>query len=234
MGWPDSARHWYSEAFGSTVDAEARYRIGSLDRMTGRTTEALAAFDMVLQQRPDHVQALRARGGCRAELGDTAAARADLDQAIALSPRDPVSWNARGFELHGRAGRWREAIADYDQAIRFDPNYSYAFNNRGWAYSKLGDMDRAMRDISLAARKKKANPYVYRNLGVIALEHGDKEKACNHFRVALDMRFTAMHGSEVEDLMRANCGGRAVPAEKPTNAAGNERRTNAPERSNAP
>ena len=75
--------------------------------------------------------ALRERGACLAAAGDTARARADLDRAIALDPRDPVNWNSRGFHRWALHGDHERALADYAQAIKLNPNYTYAINNRG-------------------------------------------------------------------------------------------------------
>lgn len=239
MGFTDSARYWLEASLGGMDDGGALYRLGVLDRMGGNCEKAIEEFDRVLDLHPDHAAAYRERGGCWAQLGDTIAASKDLNKAITLTPRDPVAWNSRGYDLYARNGRWTAAIADYDRAIKFDPNYGFAFNNRGWAYYKLGNTDKALKDISLAGRKKRTNPYVFRNLGIIALEAGDKDKACNHFGRALELNFTTMHGPEVEELMRANCGSKAPvvpapgpPAPKPrTNAPAKE---NAPQRGNAP
>ena len=73
------------------------------------------------------------------------------------------------------------------------------------AYYKLGDRDKGLKNINMAAKKSRSNPFVFRNLGLIALESGDTARACGHFRTALSLQFTAFHGSEVQDLVNANC-----------------------------
>lgn len=236
MGAPDTARFWLHRSLGSADDSEAFYRLGLLDKARGACSSAIQSFNTVLARYPDRTNVLIERGACHALEGDTVRARQDLDKAVEIAPRDPVVWNSHGFYLHAQAGRYREAIADYDRAIRFDPNYSYAFNNRGWAFYKLGDTEKALKNIALAGRKKKANPYVQRNLGIIALESGNTDRACSHFRTALDMRFTELHGDEVKELMTVHCGRSTVPAAVPDNAPSKPvaPRTNAPARTNAP
>lgn len=236
LGRPDSARHWFTAANAGTTAMEAELRLGMLDRNAGRCADALERFDRVLASDANALVALRERGACRSDVGDSTGARSDLDRLVELAPRDAVSWNSRGY-FHAQQGRYRQAIADYDRAIKLDPNYSFAFNNRGWAYHKLGDNDRALRNVTMAARKRSNNPYVYRNFGLIALAQGDTARACGHFRTALDMRFTALHGSEVEDLVRSHCAEvapqptQSKPADRPVEK---DRRTNTPVRSNAP
>lgn len=176
----------------------------------------------------------RIKGECEAMLGDTAAARADLDKAIELAPRDPVNWNSRGYHRYARSGEHERALLDYDRAIKLNPNYGYAFNNRGWSRYKLGRKEQALKDITLARRKNPHNAYALRNLGLIALDDGRTEAACRYFSEALAEGFTNQHGNEVQELMNAHCKEmhQAPGIERPVpaiNAPGN-----APPRTNAP
>ncbi|HEY0979102.1 MAG TPA: tetratricopeptide repeat protein, partial [Flavobacteriales bacterium] len=180
-------------------------------------------------------RALRLQGECAAVQGDSAAARNALDKAVALTPRDPVAYNSRGYYAYAHFDKHHEAVEDYDRAIKLNPNYSYAFNNRGWSRYRMGDREQALKDINKAARRKVFNPFVYRNLGIITLEQGDTLKACGHFRKALSYGFTALYGPEVEDLMKGNCGRTepAAPVQAP-NAPLPPRSGKPPVRSNAP
>lgn len=236
LGAPDSARHWLELSVGTDDNNDTWYRLGLLDKASGNYGSARMNFDRVVQDAPDHLAALMERGACKALLGDSVGARADLDLAVQKAPRDPVAWNSHGYYVHALRGDHRSAIADYDKAIKLDPNYSYAFNNRGWSYYKLGDKDKALRNINLAGKKKRGNPFVARNLGVIALESGETESACAHLRNALAMRFTELHGDEVERLIREHCG-RTVPVGEEPPAVPQTPvppRSNAPGRTNAP
>ena len=238
---PDSARAWLERSLGSEPDHEARIRLGKLDLVKGDARSAMVHFDHVLAKDPDHVRALLERGAAHAIAGDTAAARRDMDRAVELAPRDPVAWNSRGFYVHAAEGRHAEAIKDYDRAIKFDPNYSFAFNNRGWSLFQLGETDKALKNINLADRKRPGNPFVHRNLGLIAMAQGDTAQACLQFDQALRHDFTALHGDEVQTLMRLHCHDRKPAGE----GAANDRnardtpakppiRSNAPIKSNAP
>src|SRR5690606_6151851 len=214
---------------------------GKLDLVKGDVRSAMVHFDHVLAKDPDHVRALLERGAAHAIAGDTATARRDLDRAVELAPRDPVAWNSRGFYVHAAQGRHAEAIKDYDRAMKFDPNYGFACNNRGWSLFQLGDNDKALNNINLADRKSPENPFVHRNLGLIAIALGDTAQACLQFDQALRYDFTTLHGDEVQTLVSRHCRERKPAAE----GAANDRnardtpetppvRSNAPIRSNAP
>lgn len=241
LGAPDSARTWLERSLGSSKDPEAWYRLGLMEKAKADHAAAIVYFDKVLAKEPSNALALSERGGSYALMGDAEKAKRDLDKALELQPRNAVLWNARGYYLHASSGDLQKAVADYDRAIKLDPNYSYAFNNRGWAYYKLGERDKGLKNINMAAKKSKSNPFVFRNLGIIALESGDTTRACGHFRTALSLQFTAFHGPEVQDLVNANCNkDRPVPPVPSTPDNGNSPaipptpRTNAPTRSNAP
>ncbi|MBK8338946.1 MAG: tetratricopeptide repeat protein [Flavobacteriales bacterium] len=198
-----------------------------------RCMEALALLNALIDNAPAS-NVLRERGACYSQLGDSASARSDFDQAIALAPRDPVNWNSRGFHRWAAFGDHKRAIADYDQAIKFNPNYSFALNNRGYSWLQLDEPRKAERDIELAGRKNKNNPYVQRNLGLLAKKNGATKEACAYFREAMAMGGTPLYGNELNELLK-DCATVPVPQNLPKGEPGIPRpQRNAPGGSNAP
>lgn len=68
-------------------DAEGRYLLGVVKSNQGRVDEAVALLDAALHQEPGSARILFARAAARALQGNSAAAVADLRQAIAADPR---------------------------------------------------------------------------------------------------------------------------------------------------
>lgn len=202
---PDSALNAFERSLTLQQDDGTAFRLAMAYMALERRQEAMAIFDAMVERGDAAARVYRERGSARSGLVDTTGMMADLDRAIDLAPRDPVNWNSRGYHGHARHGRHLEAIADYDRAIKLDPNYAFAFNNRGWSRSRIGDVRGALKDIRLSGRKRPGNPYVFRNMGIIALESGDTTSACSNFRKALGLGFTAMHGMEVEELVKQHC-----------------------------
>jgi tetratricopeptide (TPR) repeat protein len=242
MGRLDSAEALFGEVVQRSPTVEAYYRRAQVRQLQGKLAAASQDIDqaMVLEGAANAASARlhRLRGELAAMAGDTALAREELDRAIQLAPNDPVNYNSRGYYVHAYRGDFKGAITDYDKAIKLNPNYSYAFNNRGWSWYKAGNTAKALKDIGRAKRKKSMNPYVYRNLGVIALESGDTTKACLLFREAVDKGFTALYGNEVEDLMAASCkqgagGNPHAPMQAPAGTM-DHRQNRQPVRTNAP
>jgi tetratricopeptide (TPR) repeat protein len=236
LGQRDSAIAHLDRLVQRVATPVVRYQLALAYQASGRCADALTQVEMALGSTGDIAsKAHRLKGECAALQGDSATAHRELDQAVALAPRDPVNYNSRGFFAFAHFGLHQRAIQDYDRAIKLNPNYSYAFNNRGWSRYKSGDKQRALKDIAQAAQRKASNPYIYRNLGVIALESGDTDKACSEFRKAIDHGFTALHGDEVEKLMTASCTGTKANAPVQTPNAPLDRGDGKPPvRSNAP
>lgn len=214
MGLMDSAYQLVPDPIPADADAELLYRIGRVHQRRGDLGAALKVLDRAVSDAPSMARLVRERGGVKAMLGDRTGARADLDRAVELGPRDAVNYNSRGYYVHMLNGEHAAAIADMDKAIKQDPNYGYAFSNRGWCRYELGEVQKARKDIELAIRKNPGNAYAYRNLGVIALATGDSLKACEHLTKALALDFTVFHGDEVELLVKGHCA-RAMPLEHP-------------------
>lgn len=210
LGRLDSAAIHLRMVLERAPGTEVRYRLALVEQMQGNLPEGMREIDKALAEvdatAPASARLHRVKGELAAMMGDSAMARKQLDKAVELAPSDPVNYNSRGFYGHAWLGDHAGAIADYDRAIKLNPNYSYAFNNRGWSEYKIGETDRGIKDIQRARRKKVHNPYIYRNLGVIALETGDTAKACMLLRQALDRGFTAQYGDEVKDRIGASCG----------------------------
>ncbi len=239
LGILDSAVIHYQQVIAADSEASwsARIRLAETFRANKKLDLALAQLDSVAADMGSvdgGSPLLRIKGECLAEQGDTAAARAAFSSALVEQPDNPIILNSRAWFLHAAYGDHASAIADYDRAIKRNPNYSYAFNNRGWSKFKNGDSDGALKDIRLAKKKKPLNPFIYRNFGMIALERNDKEEACIQFRRALELNFTAVHGEEVEQLVRQHCGGQQVAPLPVVNAPVEKKPTPPPVRTNAP
>jgi tetratricopeptide (TPR) repeat protein len=205
LGQVDSALYYIVGSPEQVDDAEYAYRVAGTYQRAGDRVKAREILDRSIMAFPGVARLLRERGACHAMLGDSARARSDFDQAVELAPRDAVNYNSRGFYRYALFGDHKRAVADMDRAIKQDPNYGYAFSNRGWSRFQLGETVKARKDLQLAIRKNPGNAYAYRSLGLIELAAGSKELACERFSKALELRFTAYHGGEVEQLMQEHC-----------------------------
>ena len=86
---------------------------------------ASPAYLQPIGRRQVFADLLSNRGALAHRAGAPAAARASLDQAIALDPGLPFAWHNRGV-VRAAAGDRTGAIADLERAIALDPAATYS------------------------------------------------------------------------------------------------------------
>ncbi|MGN7783671.1 tetratricopeptide repeat protein [Niabella sp. 22666] len=90
-------------------------------------------------------------------------------------------------ELH----TWKAALKDYDKAIELAPNFVDALINRGSLKDENEDYQGAIADyetvLEFANIEIKDKQSTYFNLGNTYLNLGDKDKACEHWKIALSL-----------------------------------------------
>jgi tetratricopeptide (TPR) repeat protein len=99
--------------------------------------QAVAAFNRVLEARPDFYEAWYERGLALEHWGYYAEAILSFDRALDLSPRKEAAsdiWHDRGNALQYGLGRYLDAMACYDRALRLNPDHSLGWHNRGNAF----------------------------------------------------------------------------------------------------
>ena len=105
-----------------------------------RSREAIPAFDEAIRLNPKAAVSHRLRGLARFDVGDTANAENDFDEAVQREPN-----NARNYYNRGRCRRLLkrhdEALADQNRAIKLDAKYRLAFQERGNVYDALVDRE---------------------------------------------------------------------------------------------
>ncbi len=85
----------------------------------------------------------------REDAADYQAIIADLDQTIALSPKNVYAYFNRGI-ICAQRGELTEAISCYSRAIEIKGDLGEAYYNRGISYLRLGNKAQGMSDLSKA------------------------------------------------------------------------------------
>ena len=120
--------------------------------------------------------------------GDTDAAIAELDAAVANDPLDWMSLQNRGsFHLH--AGHPEQAVADLSEVLRLNPKNALAHFTRGKAYCEMLDFERAEEDFTSVIVVRSGIPgtvaEAHLRRGVIHHEAGLMEKAYDDYCAAI-------------------------------------------------
>lgn len=130
----------------------ARYTRGLANGALGRYAEAVADFDAVLAEAPDHAEALNSRGLALAAQGRHVEAIADYTTAIRLKHDHAYAHNNRGASLLA-IGRLDAALEDFYAALQNAHGAPHlVYLNRARLYELRGQSGLALRDLREAAR----------------------------------------------------------------------------------
>lgn len=109
----------------------------------GRLADAESGYREILEERPDHVDALHYLGVLLHQRGDNAQAATLLDRALGLALDASASWSNRGL-VAAALGDLPYAVERHERALAIDPAFSNARNNLGVALQKLGRFDESI------------------------------------------------------------------------------------------
>ncbi len=123
-------------------------------RVQGRCEEALPEYEAVLAGDRNSPSALVNIGRCRMLTGLLDEAIPPMEQAIRLSPRDPVisSWYQSIGQVHLLQSRIDEAILWLETSRGANPGRPFPHAGLASAYGLKGDLDRAAAELAEARR----------------------------------------------------------------------------------
>lgn len=102
----------------------------------------------------------------------------ELISGPALATRDPGLISQIGF-LYLNMDEYQMAMGFFDTSLRYDPELANAYQGKGQLYFSLGDYDVALENFNKAAALCKPGyqgiNWIYRNIGTILLQKGDRE-----------------------------------------------------------
>ena len=129
----------------------------------GRLNQALAIYHQILEQDPDHPDALHRAGVVAFQLGDSVTAIVLLRRAISIYHHDPTYYFNLGTVLTS-LGKLDEAIYCYHEAVRLAPNNATYHANLGGTLAQGKRLDEAVHHYEEALR---LSPKEQRALGGI-------------------------------------------------------------------
>lgn len=127
-----------------------------------------------------------ARGEEKLRVGDIDGAIKEYDKAIALDPKDDISYNSRGI-IKAQAGRFQEAIADFKKVLELKPNSFYAYYNMGNAKILMGDYKGAIEDLDKSIKMNPQGAKQYYSRGEAKFDMKDFEGAIKDFNISLQL-----------------------------------------------
>ena len=164
---------------GNALLAQAR-----LLRETGRFKEARAACESILEQKPDHAEALELLWDVAFDDGSPGAAVDWLNKAIAANGAVANFHYMLGcvLQAQGKAG---DAMLSLRQALSLEPALAKAHNNLGCLLEAAGDLSGAVEGYRGAIRFDPGMAQAIYNLGNVHRQLGDAKQAISHIEHAL-------------------------------------------------
>jgi tetratricopeptide (TPR) repeat protein len=165
------------------VDVAEEMRLGWQAFDAKDFATAAQHFDQVLQADQTKPDALYARGHCRRQLGDNAAALSDYNRALSMRP-DLVSARQARAGLYFERGDFDGAIDDFSEVLRHDAEEAAVLRQRGIAYARRGDVDAALADLKEAIRLHPTDAEAHFERGKLLEARGDVNLALNDYTEA--------------------------------------------------
>lgn len=123
---------------------EVEHLLGVIKLVQGRFGEAEVHLRAAVGLNGGSDEALSNYGYALKALNRPQDALAYFTRALAVNPRNPLSYHNRGSILAESVRNYREAIEQFDKAIACNPNFADAYASKGNCLEKLGRFEDAL------------------------------------------------------------------------------------------
>ena len=165
----------------------AHRHLGNALFKQARYEEALDAYRVAAEQRPNHAKVHSNLGGVLNKLGRFEEAETHLRRAIALDPKTKHRYLHLGNALYEQ-GRYAEAVDAYLVSIEQRPDDAVAHSNLGAALNKLERYDDAETHLRRAIALDSKTKHGHRHLGTALYGQGRYAEAVDAYLVATEQR----------------------------------------------
>jgi Flp pilus assembly protein TadD len=172
--------------------SEPLIELGDILRSHKRFAEAVSAYDeaatRIPHPQPDDWRLFYSRGVAEERSNNWPRAEADLKQALALQPNQPLVLNYLGYSWIDRGENLNDALGMIKHAVDLRPNDGYIVDSLGWAYFRLHDFDHATEYLERAIELLPADPTINDHLGDAYWRAGRQAEARYQWQRALQFQ----------------------------------------------
>ena len=165
-----------------------------------------STFSTLLRYYPRFDDGYTARGRLNALRGDTVAALADIDKAIAISVTQIQPYLLRA-DIEVKQKNWEQAARDMDEAIRLRPHEADYYLNRAFIRYNFDDYFGAMADYNYTLELEPYNSAALFNRALLRYEVKDLDNAARDFGAVLQVdpdNFHAIYNLGLVNLERGH------------------------------
>jgi tetratricopeptide (TPR) repeat protein len=149
---------------------------GNVLRDAQRVSEAIDLLDAESKKHPESSELLYDLAMAAEKLDKLDVAETALKKVIALKPDEAQGYNALGYTLVDRTNRIDEGLKLIEKAHAISPEDAFILDSMGWAYYRLGDLQKSAEYLRRAFAKR-ADPEVAAHLGEVLWKMGEHEAA---------------------------------------------------------
>ncbi len=139
-----------------------------------------------LSEHPDNIDLLYGRAMAAETMDRIDLLEQDLRHILTLEPEHAQTLNALGYTLTDRTDRHQEALVLINQALAISPNDPFYLDSLGWAYYRLGDLEKATQYLRQAVDIQN-DPEFLAHLGEVIWQQGKQREAQKVWQQGLEL-----------------------------------------------
>lgn len=168
-------------------DADNYFVKGTVNWMIMNYSEALTAYDRVLELDPDYAEAYFNRANVRFELIEHQFSLEQTEKTVLLMvDGSTVSKDESEQEIPA----FEPVLEDYDRVIRLNPSMSYAYYNRGNIKNRMRDFEGAIKDYTIATALNPNFAEAFYNRALTMIYRNETREACYDLSKAGELGIT--------------------------------------------
>ncbi len=150
-------------------------QIATLALLFKQRDVALAYYNKILAQQPEHAVTMSRVAFLHHEVGDRARAIADFERVVSVNPKDANSWFNLGYlrqEAHDHAA----AIVAFDHAVTLNQAHDRAWYGKALSLIALGRLADAIAPLKKNVTLQPMSPFGHMELARVYFKLGDLER----------------------------------------------------------
>jgi tetratricopeptide (TPR) repeat protein len=166
--------------------------MGNILRARKRYVEAINYYDraigLIKRPRPQDWTYFYSRGTCHERSKNWSAAEKDLQQALKLTPDQPLVLNYLGYSWIDQGINLKAGLKLIEKAVALKPDDGYIVDSLGWAHFKLGNVEQAVLFLERAVELRPDDPILNDHLGDALWRAGRQREARFQWEQALTLK----------------------------------------------
>jgi tetratricopeptide (TPR) repeat protein len=153
----------------------------------GMSEQAITAFEKSLELNPNDANTLGSLALTYDGKEQFAKSDSLYERALRIDPNNSLILNNYSYSLAERGIQLERALEMAKRAVAAEPTNASYLDTLGWIYYKLQQWKEAERYIAAAVATGRASAVVHEHLGDVYFQLGEKEKAMEYWKRALEM-----------------------------------------------